>query len=144
MIRTLALLGLSLCAAPAFAAPTVYSCKIERRIEGQDTQVYSPNLRGDPALNFRFAFDAEAGKGCRLDGMSCMPMFSTLTLSNEGGAIKGSGTRLTDGVPVTLTLFPGGRMAFQVVGQAEGRQINSQTLSGPNDCVATSEAVRIR
>jgi hypothetical protein len=138
--------GLALAAAaPAFAEATVYSCRIERRIEGQDVQVYSQSLRSDPALRFRFAIDIGAGKACRLDGGQCMPIFSTLNVAAEGDNVKATGTRLTDGVPTTLTLLPNGGMTFAVAGSGEGgKRINSQTVAGANDCVATAEKVMLR
>lgn len=148
MPKIAAVLGLALAvvvtAAPAFADTVVYACKIERRIEGQDQQVYSPTLRADPALRFRFAIDQAAGKACRLDGMTCMPVFSTLNVSPADGGLQGSGTRLTDGLPATLTYWPSGKMSFVVAGAAGGRSVNSQTLSGAGDCAPTGEHALIR
>lgn len=131
-------------AAPAFADTVVYACKIERRIEGQDQQVYSNTLRADPALRFRFALDQTAGKACRLDGMTCAPMFSTFTVTSVDGGLQGAGTRLTDGVPTTLTYWPNGRMSFVTSGPANGRMVNSQTLSAAGDCAPTGEHALIR
>lgn len=145
MIRVI-VLGLAAAAlsTPAFADTVVYACKIERRIEGQDQQIYSPTLRADPTFAFRFAMDETAGKACRLDGMTCMPMFSVLSLSRVDGTIKAVGTRFTDGLPTTLTAWPTGRMSFVVAGVVNGRSVNSQTLSSEGDCVATGEKAAIR
>jgi hypothetical protein len=148
MPKIAVVLGLALAAAvtiaPAFAETVVYACKIERRIEGQDQQIYSATLRADPALRFRFAIDQTAGKACRLDGMTCMPMFSALAVTAAEGGLKGAGTRLTDGLPVTLTYWPSGKMSFVVAGEANGHAVNSQTLSGAGDCAPTGEHALIR
>jgi hypothetical protein len=148
MPKIVVVLGLALAAAiitaPAIADTVVYACKIERRIEGQDQQVYSATLRADPALRFRFAIDQAAGKACRLDGMTCMPVFSTFALTAADGEVRGAGTRLTDGLPVTFTYWPSGKMSFVVAGSANGHAVNSQTLSGDGDCAPTGERALIR
>jgi hypothetical protein len=136
--------ALTVTAAPAFADTVVYACKIERRIEGQDQQIYSATLRADPTLRFRFAIDQAAGKACRLDGMTCMPVFSTFAVTPAEGGLRGAGTRLTDGLPVTLTYWPSGKMSFVVAGEANGHAVNSQTLSAAGDCAPTGERAMIR
>jgi hypothetical protein len=148
MSKIAVIFGLALAAgaiaAPAFADTVVYGCKIERRIEGQDQQVYSNTLRADPAMRFRFAIDPAAGKACRLDGMTCAPVFSTLAVTAVDGGLQGAGVRLTDGVPATLTYWPNGKMSFVVTGSANGHSVNSQTLSGVGDCTPTGEKALIR
>jgi|LauGreSuBDMM15SN_2_FD.fasta_scaffold372936_2 hypothetical protein len=76
MHKLLTMLLIAATAAPAYAAPIVYECRIDR----YGSVKMSDELRADPKQAERFAIDEEAGKACFLARPACSPFFGSLTI----------------------------------------------------------------
>jgi hypothetical protein len=132
MHKLLTMLLIAATAAPAYAAPIVYECRIDRR----GSVKLSDEMRADPKQAERFAIDEEAGKACFLAGPACSPFFGSLTISQKGDSISSGGARVADGKPITLVYFRDRKQAFMTFD-------TSQVTTRKGDCSATDVKVVI-
>jgi hypothetical protein len=125
-----ALIGAPGLAAPPKPSPSVWECKVERRIENGKTTMYDDKMRASPAERLIFVAETAGNRGCLLEPApkgSCGVMFT--------GAAESGGMLRLDRMDEHNTLdlvniFPSSGRFIRIHGQ-------TQWMGKPGDCVAT-------